>query len=244
MKRPADSAAGMQLFCFPYAGGGASVFRDWQAELGPAIQVVPVQLPGREMRVRERPLTSVPVLAATLASEIAPAIRGPFAFFGYSFGCLLAFETARLLRSRGLTPEHLVVAALAAPQLTRRGRRIHDLPPKEFEDEIRKLKGTPEPVLRNPELMELVLPKIRADFAAYETYEYQRQAALACPISVMGGASDGSATPAELEAWGEHSSGGFRVRIFPGDHFFIHTAPRLLTWAILQDLLGPLRKAC
>jgi medium-chain acyl-[acyl-carrier-protein] hydrolase len=231
-----DQHARMQLFCFPYAGGGASVFRTWQAELGRAIQVVPVQLPGREARIHESLLTSVPALAETLTAEMVPLIDRPFALFGYSFGSLLAFETARLLRKRGVAADHLFVAALSAPHCARSGRRIHHLPDAEFAHEIRRLKGTPEAVLHHPELMELVLPKIRADFRAYETYTYCAEPPLGCGISAMGGASDDSLSQAGLHAWSEQTSGELTVRMFPGDHFFIHSAGSLLTWAIFQDL--------
>jgi medium-chain acyl-[acyl-carrier-protein] hydrolase len=243
MQRRNDVHARMQLFCFPYAGGGASVFRTWQAELGRAIQVVPVQLPGRETRIREPLVRSVPALAETLTADIAPLIDRPFALFGYSFGSLLAFETARLLRKRGLAPDHLLVAALSAPQHPRSARRIHDLPTAEFAEEIRQLKGTPDSVLKHPELLELVLPKIQADFCAYETYTYRPEPPLACGISAMGGASDGSLSQAGLRAWSQHTTGEFSVQMFPGDHFFIHSACGILTWAILKDLLTRLRQA-
>src|SRR5947208_6491866 len=97
VKQSASAPARLQLFCFPYAGGGASIFRSWQAETGPSIRMVPVRLRGRESRIFEQPLRSVPELTEAIAAEIVPLIDGPFAFFGYSFGALLAFETARLL---------------------------------------------------------------------------------------------------------------------------------------------------
>src|SRR5207253_6252727 len=106
-----------------------------------------------------------------------------------------------------------------------------------------RLKGTPEAVLQNPELMDLVLPRIQADFCAYETYDYRSEEPLACPISVMGGVSDSSVCRSELQAWSAHTSQDFRVRLFPGDHFFIHSARGLVMWAIRQDLATPLRKA-
>ena len=203
-----------------------------------------LQLPGREARIAEPPLTSVKALAEMAAAEIERAADAPFALFGYSFGSLVAFETARLLRRRGSMPSNLMVAALRPPQLPHRGRRIHEMPVHEFAAELRKLKGTPDAVLGNPELMSLVLPAIRADFQAYETYRYHEQEPLECPISVIGGIADPSASQADLIAWSEQTSGSFRMRMLPGDHFFIHSARGLLIWAILQDLLEPLRVAC
>jgi medium-chain acyl-[acyl-carrier-protein] hydrolase len=175
--------------------------------------------------------------------EIGPATGGRFAFFGYSFGALLAFETARLLRRQGIRPERLMVAALKAPGLPLRRKPIHHLPEDEFAGEIRKFCGTPDSVLENRQLMNLVLPAIRADFTAYETYRYSEEAPLDCPITAMGGAGDASVAPDELTAWSNETSAGFATRIFPGDHFFLNSARRLLTWTIVQELLPSLRAA-
>jgi medium-chain acyl-[acyl-carrier-protein] hydrolase len=243
--KPLTSApARIRLFCFPYAGGGASIFRSWQTEVGPSIRIHPVRLPGRETRIFDPPLRSVSGLVETIAAEIEPALQGPFAFFGYSFGALLAFETARLLRRRhGLLPERLMVAALKAPQIPLRRKPIHDLPDPEFASEIRKFCGTPEPVLQNAELMNLVLPAIKADFTAYETYRYADDLPLGCPITAMGGIGDPSVLSQELAAWSEHTSGAFVTRMFPGGHFFLNEVRSLLTWAIVQDVLPALRAA-
>jgi surfactin synthase thioesterase subunit len=233
----------LRLFCFPYAGGGASIFRSWPAALGPAVDVHAIRLPGRETRIAEPPLVSVPALAEMVASEIAPLLDRPFAFFGCSFGSLVAFETARVLRKQNLTPVRLFIAALKAPQLPLRRKQIHDLPADEFAQEVRNFKGTPEAVLQNPELMSLILPAVRADFRAYETYSYETQEPLDCPITVMGGLADPSVSQPELVAWNVLTSTDFAMRMFPGDHFFIHGARGLLTWTILRELLEPLRAA-
>ncbi len=243
MKRSANFPARFQLFCFPYAGGGASIYRSWQAEMGPSLQIRPIRLPGREDRISEPPRVSVSDLAESAAAEIAAGIEAPFALFGYSFGALLAFETARILRRSGVLPERLIIAALKAPHLPLRRKPIHQLPEPSFAEEIRRFHGTPAEVLENRELMTLLLPSIRADFTAYESYRYQPEPPLGCPITAMGGAHDASVSPAELAAWSEHTSVGFSQRIFPGGHFFIHSAKPLLTWTIAQDLLPPFRAA-
>ncbi len=243
MKRPTESRSRLRLFCFPYAGGSASVFRDWQADIGPAIDIWPVRLRGRESRIFEPPLTSVGELVTSIAAEILPCIDGPFAFFGYSFGALLAFETARALRTAGAAPDHLVVAALKAPHLPVRRKPIHSLPDNDFAGELRKFRGTPDAVLRDPELMSLVLPGIRADFCAYETYVHEPHGPLECPMTAMGGIRDASVSLDELEAWRDHTSGPFGIRMFPGDHFFLHSARRLLTWTLAQELRPALSMA-
>ena len=216
------------------------MFRSWQAEAGPLIEIEPVRLPGRENRIFEPPLLSVPELVQTIAREILPIIRGPFALFGYSFGSLLAFETARLLRHRGISPDRLLVAALKAPHLPLARKPIHGLPDDEFAAEIRKFRGTPEAVLQNTELMNLLLPAIKADFTAYETYRYTAEEAFAFPITAMRGAKDPSVSQEELMAWSKHSCSGFSSHVFPGDHFFVNSSRQLITWTIVQELLSAL----
>lgn len=239
MKRSSNLATRYQLFCFPYAGGGASIYRSWQAETGPSIEIHPVRLPGRESRISEAPMFSVDELVESIVHEIAPLIHGPFALFGYSFGALLAFETARKLRRKGFAPERLMIAALKAPHLPLRRKPIHHLPDSLLADEIRRFSGTPEAVLENPELMNLLLPAIRADFTAYERYRYRAEAPLDCPTTAMRGATDASVSSDELAEWSQHTSAVFTRHVFPGGHFFLHSARRLLTWTIVQDLLPP-----
>lgn len=236
MKRPIEHGSRMTLFCFPYAGGGASLFREWKSELGPSVDVRAIRLPGRESRIAEPPFTSVRELVLNTVEEISPTIDGPFALFGCSFGALVAFETARALRIRGFTPDHLIVAALKAPHLPMRRKPIHGLSNVEFTEQLARFCGTPAPVLRNPELMELVLPAIRADFQAYESYEHQVSTPLACPVIAMGGTRDACVLPDELDAWRAHTTGPFSIRMFSGDHFFVHSARRMLTWALAQVL--------
>lgn len=235
---------GLRLFCFPYAGGGPSIFRAFQAELGNRIEVVPVVPPGRASRGSEKPVVSIEEMAELYALEMMPHLDRPFALLGYSMGALVAFETARKLRSRGAFPDRLIACALAAPHIERRARRIHELPEAEFAAEIRRLNGTPEAVLQDSELMRLALPALRADFRALETYRYRVEAPLECPISAIGGAQDRAVSRNALVAWREHTSNGFDERILPGDHFFLHTRCSLLTYAIRQDLAEPRRLAC
>ncbi len=244
MKPPTRPPAPFQLFCLPYAGGGASIYRSWQAAVGPSIRIHPVRLPGRESRIHERPLESVAELVETITSEIVSALEGPFALFGYSFGALLAFETTRELRRRNIAPERLMVAALKAPQLALRRKPIHTLPDREFAEEVRRFCGTPDAVLENTELMNIVLPAIKADFTAYETYRYSQEPPLDIPITAMGGITDPSVSPGELAAWGDQTSAGFATRLFPGGHFFLNTAAPLLTWTIARETLPALRAAC
>jgi surfactin synthase thioesterase subunit len=212
----------VRLFCLPYAGGGASIFRRWSEEFPPGIEVCPIHLPGREGRLAEPAFTDVKPLVARLADVLDPYLDRPFALFGHSMGAVIGFELARQLARRGQpTPAHLFVSASRAPQLPRRGEPIHALPEPAFLDALRRMAGTPELVLRDAELVQLMLPALRADFELVETYRYQAGPALSCPISAFGGAGDDLVRWSELASWAELTGGPFAIRMLPGNHFFL-----------------------
>ncbi len=169
---------------------------------------------------------------------LQPALDRPFAFFGHSMGGLVAFEVARRLREQGQSPVHLFVSASRAPQLVREDRPIHVLPDHEFMDELRRLNGTPEEVLEHGELMGLLLPMIRADFTALETYRHVPGPPLDCPITALGGADDPSVGRTELQAWQRQTRAAFTLHLFPGDHFYLNSAePAVL--ALVARALAP-----
>jgi medium-chain acyl-[acyl-carrier-protein] hydrolase len=235
--RPKPGAK-VRLFCFPYAGGGASVYRAWGDCLPGPVDVCAVQLPGRETRFREHPFARLPLLVEALAGALRPHLDRPFAFFGHSLGALVAFELSRRLqRDHGPRPVRLFVSGCGAPQTRVPGRAIHALPPAEFREELRRLNGTPADLLDNDELMDLMLPTLRADFGLCETYAYVAGPPLACPVTALGGLGDDAVSRQELDAWREQTTGPFRVRMLPGDHFFLHSARPLLTQALAQELL-------
>lgn len=225
----------LRLFCFPYAGAGALLFRSWSHCLPADVEVCPVQLPGRGTRMLERPYTQLSPLVEALAQALAPLLDRPFAFFGHSLGALVSFELARRIRRQyGVHPVHLFVSAGRAPQILHRGLPIHTLPDKEFLMELRRLNGTPSELLDHAELMELMLPLLRADFAVYETYQYSSEAPLNCPISAFGGLQDNKVSDSDLDAWRVQTSVSFSLRMFPGDHFFLKQP--LLLRALFQEL--------
>lgn len=233
----------LRLFCFPYAGGGASIFRTWSENLPPDIEVCPVQLPGRESRLLETPFTHIPSLIEPLAQALLPYMDKPYAFFGHSMGALVSFELARSLRRQhSIGPVRLFVSGRRAPQLPDPDSPIHHLPESAFLDELRRLQGTAEEVLRDTELLQLLLPLLRADFAMCETYLYTSGEPLACPISAFGGLQDDEVPRYELAAWREQTWGTFKLRFFVGNHFFLHTARTSLLQALSQDLLNYLRE--
>lgn len=185
----------------------------------------------------ETPFTRLSPLVEALAQALAPLLDKPFAFFGHSLGALIAFELARQLRRQaGVQPLRLFVSASRAPQIPARHRPIHALPEPELLIELRRLNGTPGEILQNAELMQIMLPVLRADFALYETYAYATEPPLNCVISGFGGLEDHRASRGDLEAWRDQTSASFSLRMFPGGHFFLNASQPLLLQTLSQDL--------
>lgn len=229
--------ANLRLFCFAYAGGGALSFRTWADGLPTTVEVCPVELPGRGTRMRLAPFTQLKPLVEALAQALLPYLNKPFAFFGHSMGGLVSFELARLLRREyDLLPVHLFVSGRRAPQVPAPGRPIHALPEPAFLEELRRLNGTPEAVLKNTELMRLLLPILRADFTVIETYVYATEPPLDCPISAFGGLQDVDISCDDLEAWRNQTSASFSLEMLPGNHFFMHSAQPLLLQSLSRQL--------
>lgn len=229
--------ARLRLFCFPYAGGGASIYRTWSTELPPEIEVCRVQLPGRENRVTEAPFVRLGPLVETLGPVLYPYLDIPFAFFGHSMGALIGFELARWLRCHyKFSPMHLFVSGFRAPQIRDPDSPIHLSTDEVLIKELQRLNGTPDEVLQNAELRQLVLPLIRADLAICETYIYVDDQPLDCSISAFGGLHDDETNSNDLAAWGAQTSASFTLRLLPGNHFFIHTSEPLLLKGISKDL--------
>lgn len=239
-----NPAARLRLFCFPYAGAGASVFFSWQAQLPAEVEVCAIQPPGREARLREAPYTSMTALVETLGEVLAPYMDRPFAFFGHSNGAIMAFELARKLRREGRPlPLHLFLSGRPAAQLPSRHPPIHALPEPEFIAELRRLQGTPEEVLNHPEIMELLVPLLRADFSLAETYAYRPEPPLEIPVSAYGGRLDPDVNADEVEGWREQTAQAFRSVVFPGDHFFINGDRAQLLAQLSGELRGVVARA-
>ncbi|MCG8564905.1 MAG: alpha/beta fold hydrolase [Desulfobacterales bacterium] len=219
----------MRLFCFPYAGGGASVYRQWQQYLPQDIQVCAVQPPGRENRISESPYQNVFELVSATAVAIRPYLERPFAFFGHSTGALVAFELARKLRAAGLaSPEILFVSGSRPPHIPE-PNPIHHLPDPEFIEGLRRFSGTPEELLQNKELMEVYTPILRADLALEETYIHPQEFPLQIPMAALGGTSDQEAPKSILGGWKNHTTSHFSLKLFQGNHFYLRKKyPELL----------------
>ncbi len=211
-----------RLFCLPFAGGGSAAYYPWTKRLLPDIELVRVNLPGREARLREAPFNRVGPLVNALVEELVIWMDRPFAIYGHSIGALVAFELARELRRRNLrAPARLFFSGYRAPHLPPAEKPFSILPDGQFIDRVRQYGGLPDFVAQNEELLEMFLPTLRADFEMAEAYLYKAEAPLECPFTAFGGLSDPKVTRERILAWKMHTSMHFTSHFFPGGHFFI-----------------------
>jgi medium-chain acyl-[acyl-carrier-protein] hydrolase len=223
--------AHIRLFCFPYAGGGAMTYRTWGEILPATIEVCPIQLPGREDRLKEPPFTELPVLVQTLIPHIRSYLDKPFAFFGHSMGALIAYVlTHELWRQTDRLPVHLFLSAHGAPDSSPVLPPIHQLTDSAFLIALqRRYRSVPALLWHDAELRALFLPMLRADMTLFETYVYHPMPLLPCPLTVYGGSQDMLVSQANLDAWRNLGNSHFDLRMFAGNHFYLNdTAPALL----------------
>lgn len=217
----------VRLICVPFAGGGASAYRDW-AKLVPAwVEVVAFSLPGREGRFRERAIGTMEEMVSNL-SDAFPSDCKSYVLFGHSMGALIAFELTRALRSQSKhMPAVLFVSGMEAPHL-RAGMalRVSHMSDDAFANNLREnlsYSQSLRAVLLDPELTQLFLPTLRTDFELVEKYQLRPASALDLNFVALGGDGD-RCSAKSLEAWREHTTGKFSRYMFPGNHFFIQSS--------------------
>jgi pyochelin biosynthesis protein PchC len=212
------------LVCFPHAGGSASYFFPVSAALAPdEVQVLAIQYPGRQDRRSEPCVKSIDELAGQIYEVLAPQLRGPFAFFGHSMGAALAFEVARKIETRGgQGPAVLFVSGRRAPSRTRE-ESVHLRDDAGIVREMRALGGTDTRVFDDPDLLEMVMPALRADYEAIELYRCGVGATISSPIAILTATDDPKTTVPEAQAWQDHTSGEAELHTFTGGHFYLET---------------------
>lgn len=219
-----DATARLRIFCLHPAGSGASFYRSWSHECPKSIELIAVQLPGREGRISEPCYTRLTPLLAAIATALHPYLTRPYALFGHSMGALVSYELACLLQRHGrLMPQRLFVSGHRAPQLPNLSPPIHAWPERHFMVKLRALANIPEAVLHSEELLALLLPVLRADFAVCEDYRYVESERLRCPISVFSGTDDSSVPNETALLWQERTSAEFTFHPVSGDHFFVQS---------------------
>jgi medium-chain acyl-[acyl-carrier-protein] hydrolase len=230
--------ARLRLFCFPYAGRGASIYREWEQKTPSDIELCAVQLPGREGRLAEPRPASMEALVCTTAQALEPYLDLPFAVFGHSLGAAVAFEVARQLHQRrGVTPRHVFVSGRSGPHQRPWAADLHALPDVELIRRVQTLQGIPEEVMARPDVMATLMPLLRDDLRLAETYRASPGPTLECPVTAFGGVQDPLATEAGLDSWRTTTLGPFTIRLFPGGHFYLHEDVDQLIGAIATALL-------
>lgn len=239
MWKPRLSAAPrLRVFCLPYAGGAATIYRDWLNHMPSDVDVCPIQLPGRAERMGEAPMDEPSVLLDALHAALAPWLDRPFVVLGYSMGALIAHGWVhRMTPAQRALLQHLVVAACSAPD-----HPAHTDPNQmsraEFIAHLRSLGGTPPEFFEHAELMDLMLPLLEADFrlvARWRTsFLDRRDHPLTCPIVALGATHDTHALPQQMARWSSYTAGEFRQASVPGDHFALWQQPHVLINAALH----------
>jgi medium-chain acyl-[acyl-carrier-protein] hydrolase len=235
--RRGGTGARLRLYCLPYAGGSASVFRSWCDLLPADVDVWGVEYPGHGNRIGE-PLTDrIDKLAESIADAVAAQQAGPYALFGHSMGSLVAFEMCHALAARDATmPALLVAAGHRGPRLPASRPPVHEAPHAEFVAHLRELGATPPEVFESTELVDLMLPILRNDFRACERYHSPQRPPLRTQIVVYGGLADEDADCDALLAWEHETRGRFMLRLFPGGHFFVRECAGRVTATLQRDI--------
>jgi surfactin synthase thioesterase subunit len=213
---------GARLLCLPFAGGGAGVFHGWPAALPDWLDVWTVRLPGRESRLLEDPVRDLRAVIAAITPGAGALTELPYAVFGHSMGALTGYELVRALRRSGRPePALLIASGAVAPHVAFCAEMLHILPTDRLTAALRGYGATPDALLQDPELLELFLPALRADFAVVETYRFRPGSPLSCPIAVFRGAGDREVDHPGCLAWADLTTAPVVQRCFPGGHLFV-----------------------
>ena len=212
--------AATRLICFPHAGGSAAFYLPFSRALSPAVDVLAVQYPGRQDRLVEARVDDVHQMADQVLDSLDRWLDRPVTLFGHSLGASVAFEVAVRLAARGTPPTALFASGREAPSRPQ-GGRVHLAGDDRLVAELAAMGGTDEIMLRDKDLLQLILPAFRSDYRAAETYRWRHSLPLPCPIHVLTGREDPGLSVEEVTHWRAHTVAEFELSVFPGGHFFL-----------------------
>ncbi|WP_422770139.1 thioesterase II family protein [Plantactinospora sp. WMMC1484] len=230
--------ATLRLVCFPHAGGGASVFRQWADLVPESIEVIGVQYPGRQNRYGEPVIDDMTVLVDEVVAAVNRELAGPVAFFGHSMGAVVAFEVARRLRGGAPVAVRRLFASAGPAPSARRSLGVHLRDDDGVVAYLRELGGGGAELLENPDIRELTLPMVRGDLRLIETYRYASGEPLTCPVTAIVGDRDHTFTTADARHWVVHTSAGLDVHSLPGGHFYLDDQADRLVPLLVERLLS------
>ncbi len=233
---PAPQAA-TRLICLPHAGGASTYFFPVSRALAPDVEVLALQYPGRQDRRHEPCVDDLRALADMIVPEIVKSFDRPTLLFGHSMGATLGFEIALRLAERGISPHTLLVSGRRAPS-TFRDERVHLYSDAEFIADLKGLSGTDPQMFEDDQVVNMILPALRSDYRAAETYRYQPSPKLECPIVALIGDSDPQVTVDEARAWAEHTNARFSLGVYPGGHFYLNEHAGSVLQLIREQIAG------
>jgi surfactin synthase thioesterase subunit len=228
-----------RLVCFPHAGGSATFFRPVSQALSPAVDVLSVQYPGRQDRRKEKAVDSITDLADQIFAALCPWADRPVVLFGHSMGAIVAFEVARRFeREAQVLLSGLFVSGRRAPSFVRK-ENIHERDDDGIVRELKLMSGTDVTLLGDDEILRMILPAIRSDYKAVDTYQYLPGPKLACSIDALIGDADPKNSIAEAQGWSEYTSGSFGLHAFEGGHFYLSHHQAEINGLLKSRLVSP-----
>ncbi|MDB4957885.1 MAG: gramicidin dehydrogenase [Myxococcales bacterium] len=218
------------VVCFPAAGSTAAAFSEWKPFAAPDLELVPIKLPGRGVRLAEPPVETMPELVARIGEAIGPMLPARYGVFGQCLGAVLAFEVTRwLIASRWPRPAHLLVAGCGAPATEKVTTVASSDDEAKLIEQLRAWGGTPESALARRDFLDLLVPPLRSDLRLFEAYRATEQPPIDVPITAFRGRDDAFVSADAVVAWRDYTTAAFATRELPGGHFAdpAHLVPAL-----------------
>lgn len=214
--------ASMRIFCFPHSGGGASTYFSWSNLLSLTVELISIQLPGRENRFYDHLTNDLEFIIDNLSQEFTYYKEKPFVVFGHSLGALIAYEFVKsVYQSYGIYPQYMIVSGAKAPHLPFRIKKLSQLEDEELLQELKNYGEINDALLQNEQILKMFLPIFRSDFSIGENYNYKETVVFPFDILALAGSDDPTVNKKEILGWSGYTSGNFEFRIFPGGHFFL-----------------------